>query len=93
MTAAGGVLAAAVDVAMALFAVALVAAFARLARGPTLADRVVALDVIAATIVSAALVAALDSGLAVFVDVALAMALVTFLGTIALARAVESGAE
>ncbi len=76
--------------ALVLLTAAIAAAFVRLARGPSLADRVVGLDVIAAAIVAAAVVYALRTGLAVFVDVALAMALVTFLGTVALARAIES---
>ena len=84
------ILDAAVAVALALLATALVAAFVRLARGPSLADRVVALDAIAATIVGAAVTCAVGTGLAVFIDVALAIALVAFLGTVALARAIES---
>ncbi len=76
-----------------LLAVAIVAAFGRLARGPSIADRVVALDVIAAAIVAAAVTYALGTGLPVFVDVALTIALITFLGTVALARAIESGGD
>ena len=84
---------ASVGLALVLLSLAIVAAFARLARGPSLADRVIALDVIAATIVAAAVLYAIRTGLAVFVDVALAIALVTFLGTVALAHAIESGGE
>ena len=82
-----------VAIALALLAVAIAAAFVRLARGPSLADRVIALDVIAATIVAAAVLYAIKTGLAVFVDVALAIGLVTFLGTVALAHAIESRAK
>lgn len=81
----------AVGLALALLALAIVAALGRVARGPTLADRIVALDVIAAGIVAASVTYAVGTGLAVFVDVALAIALVTFLGTVVLARAVEAG--
>jgi len=84
---------ASIGLGLALLALAIVAAFARLIRGPSLADRVVALDVIAATIVTASVLYALQTGLAVFIDVALAIALVAFLGTIALAQAIESGGE
>lgn len=76
-----------------ILAAAIVAAFVRLARGPSLADRVVALDAIAATIVAASVVFAIRTGLAVFIDVALTIALVTFLGTLALAAAIEEGGE
>lgn len=89
----GSLLDPALGLALALLALAIVVAFVRLARGPSLADRVVALDVIAAAIVTAAVLYALRTGLAVFIDVALAIALVTFLGTVALARAIESGEE
>lgn len=84
-------LGAAVDLGLVLLALSLGVAFLRLARGPSVADRIVALDVIAATIVAAAVLHALRTGLAVFIDVALAIALVTFLGTVALAHAIESG--
>jgi multisubunit Na+/H+ antiporter MnhF subunit len=89
----GPLLEASLGLALILLTLAIVAAFARLARGPSLADRVVALDVIAATIVTSAVLYALKTGLAVFIDVALAIALVTFLGTVALAHAIESGGE
>lgn len=89
----GPLLEASLGLALILLTLAIVAAFARLARGPSLADRVVALDVIAATIVTSAVLYAIKTGLAVFIDVALAIALVTFLGTVALAHAIESGGE
>ena len=84
---------ASIGLGLALLTLAIVAAFARLVRGPSLADRVVALDVIAATIVTASVLYALQTGLAVFIDVALAIALVAFLGTVALAHAIEAGGE
>ncbi len=83
----------AIAFALVLLGLALVAAVARLVRGPSLADRVVALDVIAATIVAAAVLHAISTGLAVFVDVALTIALVTFLGSVALAHAIEAEGE
>jgi len=84
---------ASVSLALTLLAVAIAAAFGRLLRGPSIADRVIALDVIAATIVASAVLYALRTGLAVFVDVALAIALVSFVGTVALAHAIESGGD
>ncbi len=83
----------AVGLSLGLLAIAIVLAFVRLARGPSLPDRVVALDLIAATVVAASVLLALGTGLAVFIDVALAIALVTFLGTVALARAIEREGE
>jgi multicomponent Na+:H+ antiporter subunit F len=81
----------AVALGLALLALSLLAAFARLVRGPSVPDRIVALDLIAATLVAAAIVHAIGTGLAVFVDVAIAVALVSYLGTVALAHAIESG--
>ncbi len=77
------------DVAPFLFGVLFVSAglaFIRLARGPSLADRVVALEVIAAIVVGITLVAALDNDQTALVDVALLLALVSFITTLAFAR-------
>jgi multicomponent Na+:H+ antiporter subunit F len=71
----------------ALIAVAL--AFVRLLRGPTQADRVVALDVIFAASVALAAATALGTGRALFLDVAIGMALVGFVATISWARLID----
>ena len=83
-------------VTMLVFAVLLLAlflAFARLVRGPSLPDRVVALDLIA--VISAAFIAvyAVDSRQPVFLDAAIVLGLITFLGTVAFARYVERRAR
>ncbi|MEM8577135.1 MAG: monovalent cation/H+ antiporter complex subunit F [Pseudomonadota bacterium] len=64
-------------------------AILRLAIGPTLADRVVALDMMTVAIVSFCGLAAIRSGDTAFLDVALVLALVGFLATVALARFAE----
>ena len=61
----------------------------RLARGPSLPDRVVALDMMTVAIVAFCGLAAVRSGDAAFLDVALVLALVGFLATVALARFAE----
>jgi multicomponent Na+:H+ antiporter subunit F len=71
----------------ALIAVGL--AFVRLLRGPTQADRVVALDVIFAASVALAAAAALGTGRALFLDVAIGMAMVGFVATISWARLID----
>ncbi|MCG9677623.1 monovalent cation/H+ antiporter complex subunit F [Vibrio sp. Isolate24] len=63
-----------------------VMAFIRLILGPTLADRVVALDLIAFITIGFIAVYTLDSGQASLLDVAITLGLVAFLGTIAFAR-------
>lgn len=61
----------------------------RLAKGPSLPDRVVALDMMTVAIVAFCGLAAVRSGDAAFLDVALVLALVGFLATVALARFAE----
>lgn len=61
----------------------------RLVRGPSLPDRVVALDMMTVCIVAFCGLAAIRHGEAAFLDVALAVALVGFLATVALARFAE----
>lgn len=65
----------------------------RIARGPSLADRVVALDMMTVSIVSFCGVAAIWSGDVAFLDVGLVLALVGFLATVALARYAERQKE
>jgi len=63
----------------------------RMIKGPTPADRAVALDVM--TIISISLIAliAAMAGRAIYLDVALVYALISFLGVIAVARYIERG--
>ncbi|MEM0966432.1 MAG: monovalent cation/H+ antiporter complex subunit F [Verrucomicrobiota bacterium] len=61
----------------------------RLFRGPTLTDRVVAIDLIAGIVLSFSLLIALESGRSLYLTVAFAIAVVTFIGTIAIARHLE----
>lgn len=63
--------------------------FIRLVIGPTLADRVVALDMMTVSIVAFCALFAIKAGTPVFMDVAIVLALVGFLTTVALARYAE----
>ncbi|HRO59117.1 MAG TPA: monovalent cation/H+ antiporter complex subunit F [Burkholderiaceae bacterium] len=63
----------------------------RIVRGPHPADRVVALDMLCLLGVAAAGLAALVSGVVSFVDVALGVALIGFLATVAFAAFIERG--
>lgn len=65
--------------------VAVVLAFIRLVFGPSLPDRVVALDLIATLLVGLIAVYAIATGEAILLRVAMVVALVTFIGTIAFA--------
>jgi len=61
-------------------------AFIRLVRGPDAADRIVALDLISVLIVAFLAAYCIYSRETSFLDVAIAYALIAFLGTVALAR-------
>lgn len=65
---------------------ALLISIARVFLGPSLPDRVVALDLISFVVLSLIATYSISSGNPVYLDVAVVMALISFLGTIAFAR-------
>jgi multicomponent Na+:H+ antiporter subunit F len=71
--------------------VALIVAFIRLVKGPTLPDRIVAIDLFGVLVVGVIVVLAGRSGVQATLDAAIVIALVGFLGTIAYATYVERG--
>lgn len=64
-------------------------AFIRLLRGPSLPDRVIALDILSVLGIGIIVAFAIATDQPVFVDVAGVLALVSFLGTVAFAAYVE----
>ena len=72
-------------VILALISIGLVAAFIRLLRGPSLPDRVVALDLMATFIIAISAVYSIASNQPSYLDAAVVLALITFLGTVAFA--------
>ncbi len=83
------VLSPAINIAFLLVMLGVVGGFIRLVKGPSLPDRIVALDLMTVQIVSFCGLYAIQSGQRAFVDVAIVLALVGFLATVALARFVE----
>lgn len=79
----------AIEAGFGMIIAAVVLVFIRLWRGPSLPDRVVALDMATVAIVGFCGLAALRFGQVAFLDVAVALALVGFLATVALARFAE----
>lgn len=75
----------------ALLVAAFALAFARLAMGPTLPDRVVALELIAALVVGLIGVYAILTDTASFIDVGIVVALMGFLAAVGFARYLEKG--
>lgn len=80
-----GFVATAVYAALVALVVAVVLAFIRLVLGPSLPDRVVALDLIATLMVGVIAVYAIGTGEAFLLRVAMVVALINFTGTIAFA--------
>jgi multicomponent Na+:H+ antiporter subunit F len=85
----GGLLTFAVSATLAMLALAFVLAFVRLLRGPSLPDRVVALDLMASLAVGIMAVTAIGLDAPSLLQPALVLAFVAFLGTVAFARYVE----
>ncbi len=79
--------------ALALLGASVLLVLFRLVQGPDLANRVVALDLLSVLGVGIAAAAAVVSGDAVYLDVALILALVAFVSTVAFARFAEQGGD
>ena len=71
--------------------VALLVAFIRLVKGPTLPDRIVAMDLIGVLVVGIIVVLAGSSGVRATLEAAIVIALVGFLSTVGYATYVEQG--
>ena len=74
------------DISFALLALAIGMTLLRLVRGPTVADRVVALDLLSLLGIAAVSVFALRVGFPLYLDVAAGLCAVSFVATAALAR-------
>ncbi len=74
-----------------LFLIAIFMALYRLLKGPTLSDRVVAFDVMSLISVSFFVVLALYFQRAIYIDIALVLGLIGFLGTSIFGRYIEKG--
>jgi multicomponent Na+:H+ antiporter subunit F len=79
----------ALEAGFGLVALSVALGLVRLIRGPSLPDRVVALDMMTVSIVAFCGLAAIRYDVPAFLDVALVLALVGFLATVALARFAE----
>ena len=74
-----------------IIALALLLSLLRFVRGPSLADRVIALDVSSIVVVSLIALVAVVSGRGIYLDVALVYGLLGFLGVLVVARFLERG--
>ena len=76
---------------MPVLSVAMLLAFYRLVRGPSLPDRVVALDLMATLVIGIVAAYSVATGQPAYLDVAIILALIAFLGTVAFAYYIQRG--
>ena len=86
-----GILGPVVDGAIVLVCLLTVLCGYRVVRGPTVPDRVVALDAIATNVVAIAVLFAIKTDRGLFVTVSLVLAIIGFLSTVAAAKFVTEG--
>ncbi|WP_137389959.1 monovalent cation/H+ antiporter complex subunit F [Rhodoligotrophos defluvii] len=82
----GGIVSLSLSIGFAALLLAFALIFIRLIRGPTLPDRVVALDLLTVVATAFILLLAIKNHAGAFVDVAISLGLVGFLSTVAFAR-------
>jgi multicomponent Na+:H+ antiporter subunit F len=73
-------------IALILLGVSMLLSLVRIVRGPTIADRVLALDLLTVLAMGFVGAIAVRTGLSLYLDIAVALALLGFLATVALAR-------
>jgi len=76
-------------VALGMLAIPAALSFVRVVKGPTLPDRVIAVDLIGVLMVCLLVVTAGATAQQAFLDVAIVVALISFVGTVAYARYIE----
>lgn len=84
------ILSAGIWLSLALLALSFLVTVCRVVAGPTLADRVVALDMLVGIAIGFIAVIAIKTGFTLYIDVAIALGLVGFLATVAFARFILS---
>ena len=77
------------EIALSMVGIAILLAVVRLILGPSLPDRVVALDLISILVAGATAIYAVRTGESVFLDVAIVLTLIAFLGTVAFATFID----
>lgn len=93
MTELGPILEASLTFAFVILSIALLLCVYRVIKGPTLPDRVVALDMLVAVAIGLIAAIGIHTGFTLYVDIAIALALVGFLATVAFARFILVNAE
>ena len=79
----------AINISIIMIGISLILIFIRLAIGPSIEDRIVALDLLAANAIGFVAVYAIQNKTTAFLDVGIIVALLAFLGTVAFAYYLE----
>ena len=79
-------------ICLTLLALSLVMAFYRVVRGPSLPDRIIALDLLASVVVGMLAIHTIRTNEYVYLTAGIALALISFIGTVALALYIRRGA-
>jgi len=75
-----------VQIALGILFLGMLLALTRLIKGPSVPDRIIALDVLATLTLGTFVVYAIGANQVMFIDVAISIALISFLSTVAFAR-------
>jgi multisubunit Na+/H+ antiporter MnhF subunit len=81
------------EIVLVTLGIALLLAIARLIKGPTLPDRVVAMDLVGVLVVSLIVVVAASNQVRATLDAAIVIALIGFVGTLGYATYVNKGEQ
>ncbi|MFK0163636.1 cation:proton antiporter [Rhizobium sp. NPDC090279] len=90
---AASVISAAAMVALGILSIAFLFTVYRVVVGPTLPDRVLALDMLVAIAIGFIAVIAIKTGFTLYIDIAISLGLVGFLATVAFARFILTQAQ
>ncbi|WP_349957774.1 cation:proton antiporter [Rhizobium sp. ZPR3] len=90
---AASVVSAAAMVALGILSIAFLLTVYRVVIGPTLPDRVLALDMLVAIAIGFIAVIAIKTGFTLYIDIAISLGLVGFLATVAFARFILTQAQ
>lgn len=90
---AASIVSAAAMVALGILSIAFLLTVYRVVAGPTLPDRVLALDMLVAVAIGFIAVIAIKTGFTLYIDIAISLGLVGFLATVAFARFILTQAQ
>ncbi|WP_135613042.1 cation:proton antiporter [Methanococcoides sp. AM1] len=79
------------DISLTFMVIAIIPCIYRIIKGPTIPDRVIAVDAMTTVIVAILGIYSYIQGSAFFMDVALVLAIISFVGTITISKYLDEG--